>query len=187
MIANYQRKLKVFGCLRRIRSVIWGEFVRLFVANSFGESWKQVVLNVFPAWNNVFLYWKQLVIRLIRVRIQLITEKFSENFCQIQLIQKRDSRAGKRWKKIMVKECFANSKKYATFVLSKWTIIVEQTFNMPQTPMYKGFEACYVNRLIDFAIILFLTEQIKCLSLDSYVPKAVPANRAAALEYDICR
>ena len=26
---------------------------------------------------------------------------------------------------------------------------------MPQTPMYKGFEACYVNRLIDFAIILF--------------------------------
>ena len=29
-------------------------------------------------------------------------------------------------------------------------IIVEQTFNVPQTPMCKGFEACHVNRLIDF-------------------------------------
>ena len=25
-----------------------------------------------------------------------------------------------------------------------------ETINMPQTPMYKGFEACHVNRLIDF-------------------------------------
>ena len=25
-----------------------------------------------------------------------------------------------------------------------------ETFNMPQTSIYKGFEACYVNRLIDF-------------------------------------
>jgi len=37
----------------------------------------------------------------------------------------------------------------------KWTIIVEQTFNMPQTPMYNGFEACYINRLIDFANFFF--------------------------------
>ena len=42
---------------------------------------------------------------------------------------------------------------------------------MPQTPMYKGFEACYVNRLIDFANFLFLTEQIRYLSLDSFSDK----------------
>ena len=30
-------------------------------------------------------------------------------------------------------------------------LIVEQTSNMPQAPMYKGFEACHVNRLIVFA------------------------------------
>ena len=39
---------------------------------------------------------------------------------------------------------------------------------MPQTTMYKGLEACYVNRLIDFANFLFLTEQIR-LSLDSFL------------------
>jgi len=33
-------------------------------------------------------------------------------------------------------------------------IIVEQTFNMPQTTMCKGLEACYVNRLNLFAIFL---------------------------------
>ena len=37
----------------------------------------------------------------------------------------------------------------------KWTIIDGASFNMPQTPMYKGLEACYVNRLIDFANSFF--------------------------------
>ena len=32
---------------------------------------------------------------------------------------------------------------------------VSQTFNMPQTSMYKGFEACYVKWLNLFAIFLF--------------------------------
>ena len=29
-------------------------------------------------------------------------------------------------------------------------LIDASTFNMPQTLMYRGFEACYVNRLNDF-------------------------------------
>ena len=37
------------------------------------------------------------------------------------------------------------------FTSIKWLLIVSATFNMPQTPMNKGFEACYVNRLNLFA------------------------------------
>ena len=36
-------------------------------------------------------------------------------------------------------------------------VIVLQTLNMPQPSIDKGLEACYVNRLIDLAIFLFLT------------------------------
>jgi hypothetical protein len=36
---------------------------------------------------------------------------------------------------------------------------------MPQTPMYKGFEACYVNMLIVFRDYPFLAEQIRCCPL----------------------
>ena len=35
-------------------------------------------------------------------------------------------------------------------------LIVAQTFNMPQTTMCKGLEACYVNRLNLLAIFLSL-------------------------------
>lgn len=37
------------------------------------------------------------------------------------------------------------------FTFIKWLLIVLATFNMPHPPMYKGFEACYVNRLNLFA------------------------------------
>ena len=33
-----------------------------------------------------------------------------------------------------------------------------ETFNMPQTSIYKGFEVCYVNRLNLLAIFLFKME-----------------------------
>ena len=95
MIANYQRKLKVFGYLRWIRSVICGKFVRSFEANSFGYLWQihSVIWGEFIRWimetgcpkcvsclkQCVFIL-KQLVFRLIRVRIQLITAKFSREF-----------------------------------------------------------------------------------------------------------
>jgi len=45
-------------------------------------------------------------------------------------------------------------------------VIVEQTLNMPQTTMYKGFEACYVNRLSVFTEIHVMFHVTSMLGLE---------------------
>ena len=51
-------------------------------------------------------------------------------------------------------------------------LIVSASFNVPQAPIPKGFEACYVNRLIDFRArlparrFMKINRNLFCISLD---------------------